>query len=231
MFSDVDGGALRNEEQLYSRNLRFVYLQIMQLVQYLQATNQYEDTMVIITGDHGHALDRWHEHCRDYPLRESRIRVPYLVHWPTWSQTRRLSSGDRGARESGIGPMRDVLEALGEQQPSYFSQLPQCQSRFQRYCFSESMHHPRHEDYFLAVRDGREKYILHAEINWASCRFQRIVRERLFFVERESLRFDENLPAQGARAEEFRGVAIAFIEQNLEFRRKQVPPVFERVGQ
>lgn len=230
MFPDVDGGVLRNEEQLYGRNLRFVYLQVMQLVQYLQATNQYGNTMIIITSDHGHTLDRWHELSRDHPLRESRIRVPYAVHWPTWSRAQHPSGEADGAKEAGIGPMRDVLEALGEQRPSYFGRLPQSRSEFQRYCFSESLHHPRHEDYFLAVRDGQEKYVLHAEIDWARCRFQRIVRERLFSVERESLRFDENLPAQGARAAEFRGVAIAFIEQNLEFRRKQIPPVFERVG-
>lgn len=229
MFPELDGGVLRNEEQLYGRNLRFVYLQVMQLVQYLQATNQYGNTMVVITGDHGHALDRWHELSRDYPLRESRIRVPYVVHWPTWSRTQHQNGGNGGTREAGIGPMRDVVEALGEQRPSYFGQLPQCQSAFRRYCFSESLHHPRHEDYFLAVRDGEEKYILHAEIDWARCRFQRIVRERLFPVERESLRFDENLPARGARAAELRGVALAFIEQNLEFRRGQIPPIFERV--
>ena len=57
--------------------------QIGIIIDYLRRTNQYDDTMIILTGDHGVAISpNWDMRSRHYAHYEEHSRVPLIIKSP-----------------------------------------------------------------------------------------------------------------------------------------------------
>ena len=99
----------------YDNALAYVDAQIGRLRNHLLSTGQYEDTLWVITSDHG---EMFHEHgmvTHGKTLYENETRVPLIFHWP-----KRIQPGDRWEQASHLDVMPTVSELLGvPSHPSY----------------------------------------------------------------------------------------------------------------
>ena len=84
--SDVLIEASHKEQTLlqYMERLNQVDLQIGELISYLKNTGQYDNTQLLITGDHGSFIPPWGFKER-YAFYEKHIRVPFISKVPNWS--------------------------------------------------------------------------------------------------------------------------------------------------
>ncbi len=224
VFPELQDGRLKNPDTQYLRNLRLVYLQIFNLMDYLKVTGQFENTMIILLGDHGFDLQNWYECKRQYPLRESRIRVPYAVHWPQWSEYNHLNGKKESKfREANIGIIKDVCKVLGKEFPEPTRYLIDKKFGLNGYCISESIDHPNVGDYFMSIRGVEDKYVLRATIDWNKCEMNPEFDQYLFPIAKEELTLNSNMIAGDSQAAFYQDLALNFIQENLKFRKQVIP--------
>ncbi|MCY2961612.1 MAG: sulfatase [Planctomycetota bacterium] len=76
----IDAARVRDR---YDAEVRYADAEIGRLLDALRAAGQLENTIVVVTADHGESLgeqDYWFEHGRN--VSEATLRVPLLVRWP-----------------------------------------------------------------------------------------------------------------------------------------------------
>jgi arylsulfatase A-like enzyme len=99
----------------YDNALEYVDAQVGRLMSHLEASGQLDDTVIILSSDHG---EHFYENGRithGKSLSELQLRVPLLIHWP-----RRVASRDVEVPLSHLDVLPTVLELLGlEPHPSF----------------------------------------------------------------------------------------------------------------
>jgi len=80
-FSETE---VAHYQELYDGEIAYLDWRLGRLFQILKKQNVYENTIVIITADHGEMFGEhgyfWHAFCLYEPL----IRVPLIIHYPDW---------------------------------------------------------------------------------------------------------------------------------------------------
>lgn len=229
IFPDLEDGRLRNPDEHYLRNLRLVYFQFFNLMDYLQVSGQFDNTMLVLFGDHGFDLQNWHEHKSEYPLRESRIRVPYAIHWPKWSKYHHLNGvKEESFREANIGVVKDICKALDEPLPEPVRMISERYPELKDCCVSESIDHPEVGDYFLSIRGKEDKYVLRTKIDWENYEMDSKFDQYLFPISEEKLILDSDLTPEGARAAYYQSLAKGYINENLKFRKEIGPDLISK---
>ena len=224
-FPEIEKNQLKFPEYNYFLNLRMIYLQLSQIVEYLKMSNNLDNTMIILLGDHGtDAVDNWAKYKSIYPLRESRIRIPYAIHWPIWSKYYKNNGKYiKGFREGNIDLIKDLCKVLNKDIPDPLGELAQYDSKFNPYCISESIHHPNNEDYFLSIRNDKEKYIMKALVDWNKLQILNIQKEYLFPVNEEQLDLSKEQLYSNLKSTNYHDLAINFLEKNLQLRKEVLP--------
>lgn len=99
----------------YDNALEYVDAQVGRLLSHLEASGQLDDTLIILSSDHG---EHFYENGRithGKSLSDIQLRVPLLIHWP-----RRVASRDVEVPLSQLDVLPTVLELLGlEPHPSF----------------------------------------------------------------------------------------------------------------
>ncbi len=111
----IDFGALKpTPEQIrevvkrYENAVNWIDRQMEEFINYLKKEDRYEDSIIIITGDHGEEFQEngtWF-HCSS--LRREQVEVPIMIKWPEWIQEQ-----PRQKLVSHLDIMPSVLDALG----------------------------------------------------------------------------------------------------------------------
>jgi len=91
----------------YDNALAYVDTQIGKLVSYLESTNQLDDTLFVVTSDHGEAFFHKGLVTHGKTLYDFEARVPLIVHWP-----RRIDPETRDEPVSNLDLMPTVLDFL-----------------------------------------------------------------------------------------------------------------------
>ncbi|MDH5672913.1 MAG: sulfatase [Myxococcales bacterium] len=92
----------------YDNALRYVDAQIGRITAALRQRRQLDNTLIVVTADHG---ELFHEHghvTHGKSLHEREVRVPLLLHWP-----KRIAPGASTLGVSTLDIMPTVLELLG----------------------------------------------------------------------------------------------------------------------
>lgn len=151
-------------ERLYDGEVRFVDAQVARLVAALKAAGRYDDTLIVVTADHGESLGEhgiWYEHVAPW---HAEIHVPALLKLP--------GGAAAGSRVTGPAQLAD-LAATAAQLIGAAAELPgaslvgaiergaipprrlYCQSAFD----SGYVYH------LISVSDGRHK-LMHRAADW-----------------------------------------------------------------
>ncbi|AKJ07647.1 Choline-sulfatase [Archangium gephyra] len=92
----------------YDNALEYVDAQVGRLMSHLEASGQLEDTLIILSSDHGEHFYESGRITHGKSLSDIQLRVPLLMHWP-----RRVASRDVAVPLSQLDVMPTVLELLG----------------------------------------------------------------------------------------------------------------------
>ncbi len=95
-----DAGMLK----VYDADIYFMDQQLGRLIQQLKDSGEYDDTVIIVTADHGQGLED-HDWFRHRILYQEQIHIPLIV---------RLPNGPRGKRFEPLVRNVDILPTLGE---------------------------------------------------------------------------------------------------------------------
>ena len=110
---EVVGGVVRR----YENSVHWIDAAVEEFVNFLKVQGRYEDSVIIITGDHGEEFQEegsWF-HCSS--LNRFQTEVPILIKWPAWT-------GDEPAHQnvSHLDVMPSLLELIGLE-PKFYEQL------------------------------------------------------------------------------------------------------------
>jgi len=110
----IDAARVRDQ---YDAEVHYADAEIGRLLSALRARGELENTLVVVTSDHGESLgeqDYWFEHGRN--VSEATVRVPLIVRWPELLAGRlagRPAPGVRGGDVSLCDVAPTILELLG----------------------------------------------------------------------------------------------------------------------
>lgn len=92
----------------YDNALEYVDAQVGRILRYLEDTGQLDDTLIVLSSDHG---EQFYENglvTHGKTLHEPQVRIPLLIHWP-----RHVASRDVDVPMSQLDILPTVLELLG----------------------------------------------------------------------------------------------------------------------
>ena len=201
------------------------------LVKYLKDQNQYENTLIILTGDHGNAIE-WRKGS-DYSLNDERLRVPLIIKYPNWSKKRDEFANDINKSTSSLSKIFETIYlSLDIKISDEFLNLPQYSNEFKEYTFSEVIMMPRKQvdRYQLAVFHENYKYVCSNIIDWENFKITKVLEENLYVKDPSSGYFDENNLETEENNEEklnkYRLVAKSVIGKNLKFLKKYPSQIY-----
>ena len=122
--SSINFGALKpTPEQIrevvkrYENAVNWIDRQMEDFILYLKEQGRYDNSIIILTGDHGEEFQEngsWF-HCSS--LRREQVEVPIMIRWPEW-----VRNQPRQELVSHMDIMPSILHALGLE-PRYFKDL------------------------------------------------------------------------------------------------------------
>lgn len=206
-----------NMEQLYFNQLRRLDQKLGQFIQTLKQSNLYENTAIILTGDHGCGIN-WVKHAEN-ALYEERIRVPLIVKYPQWSQNQ-LPVKKISNSVSEIYKIAHGL--LNKELPEYISKLAQYHSSAGNFAFSETIMNPNrdYKRHNLAMMSEEYKYICWNHIDWDNCVISERIKDCLYKWDANLNSFNENQNLAEINKEELKKhneLAYEVINNNLKF--------------
>jgi len=215
LLSDADNGdwypALFKELQALDKI-------IYDIIQTLKYDGIYENSFIILTGDHGISIPPNWKPGLDYALYDEHIRVPSIYKWPSWFKHEQ--GEELMPFNSTIEIFKNVLESLGISMPDYFNKLPQFDINFKNYAISETVYAPKDNNYSLAMMGQNQKYVVSYEVDWKKLHLKNKIDEKLFNISDNGIIYDEhkNLINDFNNKElDIRNLAKEFINTNLSF--------------
>jgi hypothetical protein len=212
----------RNFLPLYFQQLFEFDRQIGEIISFLKLTKQYDNTLIVLTGDHGVSMSPWWKDMNevDYAHYEQHARVPLILKSPNWSFQK--PSIDENPKTAHFHAFKSILSSLNIDLPDYYSTLPQNDDCYSEYAISETVYHPKKNNYAVTFVSKDYKYWCLCEVDWNNCKLNHIIEERLFKVnETGHVNEEKNLYSEKKDViAKLQKLAISFFEKNIEFRKK-----------
>lgn len=220
VFSGTDNEKNKN---LYFYQLRQVDHHIGKLIHYLKFIDEFENTAILITGDHGSGIN-WVKHC-EYSHYEERVRVPFIVKYPEWAE-KRLQPVEITNSVTEIN--RIVRSLFGEDIPHYLKSLPQYSGEYDGFAFSETIMNPNKEykRYSLALMDHHFKYVNRKKVDWDNCCVEEDIGGVLYQWDDSISTFNETKDVSAEKPDRlafYRKLAEKYLALNLDFKKKYPP--------
>lgn len=163
---DMGSEQVRRSRQGYYGNVTFIDEQIGRMLEALEAAGRLDDTLILVTADHGDMTGDHHLWRKTYAY-ESSARIPMLMRWPTG-----LVPAERGQVRAEPVELRDVLPtfldaagAPGSDRVDGASLLALVSGKAPEWREYIDLEHDvcySNENHWNALTDGRFKYIFHA---------------------------------------------------------------------
>ncbi|MFC1709836.1 sulfatase-like hydrolase/transferase [Candidatus Omnitrophota bacterium] len=210
-----------SKNSLYSERLRYLDTELGILVNFLKSSGLWDQSLIIVTGDHGYGSDNWKNH-GDFALYEERIRVPLLIKMP---------KGHKAMPKKVTTPTNAILTAIKAMYdasdislPQYSRNLPQWNGLLKDFAISETVMQPKHDDYACALISSQFKYFFRCKIDWNNFLLKNFLYHKLFILSDDW--FDEAKDVSGSyksETEKFRKLALQIVKSNLDFLSKHKP--------
>ena len=220
----------------YMRCLSRLDSQIGEIVNFLKDRGEYDNTLLMVTGDHGSYLPPWGYHER-YAFYERHIRSPFVAKMPNWA-VQETSEKCRNLGSASLEIPQTVMRTLGLEYPEHYYSLPQHSEDLSEYTITETLMHPTTDAYAISIVSEHYKYVMFAKIDWTTLTFLGMDGERLYRVNPHTGHVDENVMLTGDKMmtselspvrTKYSEIAQRFITKNLEFQ-KQYPTHDFRTG-
>ncbi len=190
------------------------------LISYLKNTKQYDNTMLVLTGDHGLRPPGWQKGSA-YSDYEVMTRIPLIIKYPSSSGRPKGTVTDVPTNGS-VAAFHETIDVFGIEPPSYLDRLSGGYGTYRGMAITETLNKPKAENYSISLRSEGFKYWLKGIVDWKKFEFIEIEDERLFLVDPITKIADESseeLENHPKEAEFMREAAKRFIVNNLQFQR------------
>ena len=191
---------------------------IFDIIQTLKYQDIYDDTLIILTGDHGISIPPNWKSALEFPQYEEHIRVPYIIKNSSWSMND-FSQDKKNINNASIRIFDDIIKSLALKVPKYFSETSQNNKKFENYAFSETIFHPKYNNYGLSVISNDIKYWFNCEMDWENLIIKKIMSERMY-IKKSNGEFDENINVVSKNKtikSNYSEVGESFMKTNLNF--------------
>lgn len=215
---DLDSAFNGDFFPLYFSQLKVFDDQIGRIVEYLKNTNQYDSTLILLTGDHGCSLPpKWG--ASSYALYEEHIRTPLIIKPASW-----CGDLEKGISSSPVSAQKKIFETVLKSNnldfPNFFNDA--YRELISGYAISETIYHPNINNYAITLVSRKYKYWLQLEVNWNSCKIVKILDEKLFLINHNGVANEESdIKAHNTVVtNKFKEDALKIFNSNCGFRRK-----------
>jgi hypothetical protein len=191
----------RNFYPLYIQQLEKLDKEIKNFFEFLNNNKLYDESMVIIYGDHGPSLPPKWEKYSGNSLYDEHLNVPLIVKEPDWLENKLNLEFDK-FYTSQIKIYNIILESLNETKPEYFDLIPQHNPKFNNYAFSEMLHMPNHDCYHFRLSSKNSHILAKTKIDWATKKLR-------YFTNEDELKKDNKFD-----------ICNDYLQQNLLFKEK-----------
>ncbi|GAH67315.1 unnamed protein product, partial [marine sediment metagenome] len=218
---DNGNGEIMSVKALYCERLHYLDTELGILINYLKSSGLWDESLIILTGDHGLGGVLWKKH-GDFALYDERIRVPFVVKRPEGS-----SQGPERIEtptNASISALSIICSTLDIPFPSDQENLPQWSRELEGIAISETIMHPEHHDYALALTSNEYKYFFRCKINWEKVQMEEFLYDKLFRI--SNGKTDEVNDISHHRPKEvrrFKELAVNVVQSNLAFLRSHLP--------
>jgi hypothetical protein len=219
VYSAEQLSGVHSELEKYVTQLAELDIGLARLFNYLKSIDQYDNTLIICTGDHGGAY-AWRKRLA-YDLYEDRMRVPLWAKKASWTDTLELDT--EHPVNATIFPFHNILAQLNIPAPEYFRSLAQVQPEFSGVAILETATHPTKQDYILSITDDTHKYIRFMKVDWIKNTIMSTERELLqpYAYARADYGLDMDCSSEEPdKFQKMRELANKHIESSFEFRRR-----------
>jgi hypothetical protein len=205
--------------QLFMYQMEELDLQLNRILNFLRETGQYENTMIIITGDHGGSYN-WKKR-QAYSLYEDRTRVPLWIKMPVWSAKPHNKTDE--PTNASILPFQIILKSLDIPLPEYFCEVPQMTGEFLGIAISHSITHPTYKDFMIALTDSGFKYIKAMKVDWLNNTVRSVeseILQPLSYASKDTNltgNFSSDFPDEYSRLKE---LGDLYVQSSFDFRSK-----------
>jgi hypothetical protein len=207
----------------YCEHLEKFDLEIGIIVNYLQNTHQYENTKIIITGDHGIAMPpKWNTDGfkgMEYSHYDEHSRVPLIIKNANWDESKFISLEQTGAQ---YYIFKNILDSTGTEMPNYFKNLPQFKN-FNDFSISETVYHPENNNYSVCISSKDFKFWKLMKIDWKNKKLIENIKTRIFKI--DSNGFEKEIKINSSLENEikkFNFIIEDIIKNGLEFQKKYI---------
>jgi choline-sulfatase len=154
----VDNRDLYNLIARYDAEIKRVDFKIGIVMDYLKRSGQYDDSMIIVTGDHGMLLNE-HGSLSQIKLFDEILKVPLLIKFPNYLGMGKSKSINSGIVQSNIDLMPTILDTFNISKPATIqgNSLISLDSRPKnnKFAISESLFN---NTYAVSLRDEDYRY-------------------------------------------------------------------------
>lgn len=201
----------------YCEQLEKFDLELGIIIDYLENTNQYKNTKIILTGDHGIAMPpKWKTDGfkgMEFAHYDEHSRVPLIIKNAEWEDAKFLQLEQTGAQ---YFIFKNILESLNLDLPNYCRNLPQFE-HLKNMAISETVYHPEKNNYSVCLNFKDTKFWKMMEVNWKDKVLIKNLKTKIFLDE-EELTNSQSLNEEVVNKMNF--YCNEFLKTGLEFQKK-----------
>ena len=192
------------------------------LISSLKAKGFYDNTTIVLTGDHGCGLYPWGDHGKN-ALYEERINVPFALKMAKHLNSKNVVSNiNNGAPFNATASAYHIVHSCVTKKGVMQNICPmQCYDDvIGAYALSETIHRPSKEYYAVALISKKYKYQLFAKVDWDNSQLSDVYNQMFFVRDTEGF-FDEKnnvINDYGNTVQGFNEVALKHLKESLTFR-------------
>ena len=150
-MESISDGVNYNFSDLYNDRLKVLDNELGIIINYLKFNNMYDNTTLIITGDHGAALPpKWKMNELKFPLYEHHSRVPLIIKHNKLIGNHEPQIIDYPVSSQLISFM-EILKSQNLNIPDYFKDLFQSRMIDTKSAISEVIYHPMKNNYGISL--------------------------------------------------------------------------------
>jgi hypothetical protein len=221
-------------ENLYVDQLKNLDDQLGQIINYLKSHDLYDNTTLIITGDHGAALPPdWNMGTLKFPHYEHHARVPLIIKYAK-SYDNHEKKVINYPISSQLTIFKEVLNSQNLEMPEYFNGLFQETMKNLKFSITETIYHPNHNNYGISLVNENKKLFKLFKIDWQNFDINQIEEEKFFSINEEGIVDETKLLDKNS--EEYRKInnqLVKIINDNMNFLKKynhtKLPMTIEKI--
>ncbi len=189
---------------IYFQQLKKLDDDIGDLIFFLKDKKIYDQTLLILTADHGPSLPPlWKKYSGD-SLYFEHTNIPLIIKNADWSKIK-IKSENYLTTHPFI--FKSIVESLNEDLPEYFINLPQFKEEFKQIAFTETIHIPKKNNFNVRFSYSGSSFVAKSIIDWNNYNLKKI-------LESNDINKDQI------------NLLNKYINLNLEFRKKYQPRNF-----